>query len=269
MSICMGISGCNTDADAAMFISWVRELYSPSSSSPPFVSSYNDSIAALASGTAGRLHGLVVIAGTGQMAKGLNQRNRGHPSLPLEWTCGGNGGLVDDGSGFGIALDTLRAAFQAADGMGPSTPMLQDVLAHVGGSKAEDIVPWMYDTFSWGHVATVAPIAFRHAGGQEGGAGGGDPVARRIVEKHAGYLVRAALTLVEKLGFGEDEEVPVVLCGGILEQPLMAELVGREVRKALPKARIGHPQVDPAHGAALLAITQAEKRGSGIDGAAV
>ena len=256
----MGISGCNTDADAAMFISWVRELYSPSYS--PLISSYNDSIAALASGTAGHLHGLVLIAGTGQMAKGLNQNNRTHPTLPFEWTCGGNGGLVDDGSGFGIALDTLRAAFQAADGMGPPTPLLADVLAHVRGRTAEDIVPWMYDTFSWGHVATVAPIAFRHAGGVEEGGGGGDPVARGIVEKHAGYLVRAALTLVGKLGFGVEEEVPVVLCGGILEQRLMAELVSREIRKALPKARITHPQVDPAHGAALLAITQTEKGGA-------
>jgi N-acetylglucosamine kinase-like BadF-type ATPase len=241
----MGISGCNTDADAVMFVGWVKELYSPSYC--PIVHSYNDSIAALASGTAGHLHGLVVIAGTGQMAKGLNQRNLHHPTLPREWTCGGNGGLVDDGSGFGIALDTIRAAFQAADGMGPDTPILADVLAHVKGRTAEDIVPWMYNTFSWGHVATVAPIAFKWAAQ--------DAVAMAIIRKHAAYLVRAAVTIVRKLGFDREEAVPVVLCGGILEHQLMAELVSAEVRKELPNAAITHPLVDPAHGAALLAIT--------------
>ena len=247
----MGISGCNTDADAAMFVSWVRELYSPSYC--PIVHSYNDSIAALASGTSGQLHGIVLIAGTGQMAKGLNRHNAGQPSLPGEWTCGGNGGLVDDGSGFGIALDTLRAAFQAADGMGPDTPILPDVLAHVHGSLAEHIVPWMYNSFSWGHVASAAPIAFRHAATSPP-----DPVALAIVRKHAAYHVRAALTIIRKLGFPRDEAVPVVLCGGILEHRLMADLVSAEVRKELPNAAITHPLVDPAHGAALLAITQAK-----------
>ena len=167
----MGISGCNTPTDAAMLEGWVGELFTSTEyEKRPIIRSYNDSVAALVSGTNGELHGIVVIAGTGQMAKGFNKHNlvpvTNHSTttstLPHEWTCGGNGGLVDDGSGFGLALDTIRAAFQAADGMGPATPMLPDVIKHVNGRTAEDIVPWMYNTFSWGHVATVAPIVFRH-----------------------------------------------------------------------------------------------------------
>ena len=76
----------------------------------------------------------------------------------------------------------------------------------------------MYNTFSWGHVATVAPIAFQHATTVPP-----DPVAVAIITKHAGYLVRAAVTIVRKLGFDRGEEVPVVLCGGILEHKLMAD----------------------------------------------
>lgn len=259
-SICMGVSGCNTPADAAMLEGWAAELF-PSSGQRPVIRSYNDAIAALASGTSGELHGIVVIAGTGQMAKGFNKHNlpSSHPSptpLPHEWTCGGNGGLVDDGSGFGLALDTIRAAFQAADGMGPPTPMLADVVAHVKGRTAEDIVPWMYNTFSWGHVASVAPILFRHAA-----ASPADPVAVAILERHSRYLVRAAVTIADKLGFTADDEVVVVLCGGVLEHEMMAKLVSDEVRKKLPKAKFTHPLVDPAHGAALLALTQAKEAG--------
>ena len=262
----MGISGCNTPADAAMLEGWVAELFS-SSEQLPVIRSYNDSIAALASGTNGELHGIVVIAGTGQMAKGFNKHNLTNttnhhsttatsPPPPHEWTCGGNGGLVDDGSGFGLALDTIRAAFQAADGMGPTTPMLADVVQHVSGRTAEDIVPWMYNTFSWGHVATVAPIVFRHAATSPP-----DPVALAIIEKHARYLIRAAVTIADKLAFSPDEQLSVVLCGGILEHAMMARLVSDEVRKRLPRASITHPLVDPAHGAALLAITQAKEAG--------
>ena len=262
----MGVSGCNTPTDAAMLVGWVSELFSSTGGEQrPVITSYNDSIAALASGTSGELHGIVVIAGTGQMAKGFNKHNlptattsitTASSSLHHEWTCGGNGGLVDDGSGFGLALDTIRAAFQAADGMGPPTPMLADVVQHVHGSTAEDIVPWMYNTFSWGHVATVAPIVFRHASSSPP-----DPVAVAIIEKHSRYLIRAAVTIADKLGFTADDAVSVVLCGGILEHAMMARLVGDAVLKRLPRAKITHPLVDPAHGAALLAITQAKEAG--------
>ena len=265
-SVCMGVSGCNTPTDAAMLEGWVGELFS-AASERPVIRSYNDSVAALVSGTNGELHGIVVIAGTGQMAKGFNKHNltpaaapsnhsTASPPLPHEWTCGGNGGLVDDGSGFGLALDTIRAAFQAADGMGPPTPMLASVLKHINGTTAEDIVPWMYNTFSWGHVATVAPIAFHHATTSPP-----DPVAVAIVEKHSRYLIRAAVTIADRLAFSAEEEVCVVLCGGVLEHAMMARLVGEAVRVRLPRAKITHPLVDPAHGAALLALTQAKEAG--------
>ena len=83
-------------------------------------------------------------------------------------------------------------------------------------------------------------------------------MAVAIVEKHSRYLIRAAVTIADKLGFTVDDEVCVVLCGGILEHAMMARLVGDEVRKRLPRAKITHPLVDPAHGAALLAITLAK-----------
>ena len=88
------------------------------------------------------------------------------------------------------------------------------------------------------------------------------PSAVAIIEKHSRYLVRAAVTIADRLGFTADDEVCLVLCGGILEHAMMARLVGDEVRKRLPRAKITHPLVDPAHGAALLAMTQARKAGT-------
>ena len=240
-----------------MLVGWVQELFPSSLLQPPcpVITSYNDSIAALASGTRGELHGVVVIAGTGQMAKGFNRHAAaaGDPSVPSEWTAGGNGCLIDDGSGFGIAVDTLRAAFQAADEMGPPTAMLPDVLAHVKGGDATAIVPWLYDSFSWGHVATVAPIALSHAA-----ASPPDAVALSIVRRHSLYLIRAAVTILRKLHFPPSEPVTVVLCGGILQHELMAGLVREGVKQQFSNAQFTHPLVDPAHGAALLAINQAK-----------
>jgi N-acetylglucosamine kinase-like BadF-type ATPase len=86
-------------------------------SSPPLILAYNDSIGALASGTYGILHGIVCISGTGMICYGCTDTILQIDSTNMiptdgegsEWVCGGNGCLIDYGSGYSIGLDTLRA----------------------------------------------------------------------------------------------------------------------------------------------------------------
>jgi N-acetylglucosamine kinase-like BadF-type ATPase len=109
------------------------------------VHAYNDSIAALVSGTDGaRLEGVVLIAGTGMICKGFTTGGK------EQWTTGGNGALIDKGSGFSIGIAVAHAAFKAFDGMGPPTPLLKATLDFLKIEHAPEIVDW------YAHACTSA-----------------------------------------------------------------------------------------------------------------
>jgi len=151
-SVVLSISGCNSLSDQLRMNRWLLEMLPHSWStlsdapvtSPPagalsggaLIHSYNDSIAALVSGTGGTMEGVVLIAGTGMIAKGFSAGGAN------EWTGGGNGALIDGGSGWALGIAVCRAAFQAHDGMGPPTPLLQATLNFLNVQRPEQIVDW-------------------------------------------------------------------------------------------------------------------------------
>ena len=82
-----------------------------------------DMVTALAGASDAR-PGIIVIGGTGSVAYGQNAA--GETAL-----AGGWGYLMgDEGSGYDIGLQALRAACQAQDGRGPATTLQQLILAH-------------------------------------------------------------------------------------------------------------------------------------------
>ncbi|THF98464.1 hypothetical protein TEA_006727 [Camellia sinensis var. sinensis] len=66
-AVCLGVSGVNHPTDQERILKWLRDIF------PSHVKLYvhNDAVAALASGTLGKLHGCVLIAGTGCIACGF------------------------------------------------------------------------------------------------------------------------------------------------------------------------------------------------------
>ncbi|XP_028105870.1 N-acetyl-D-glucosamine kinase-like isoform X2 [Camellia sinensis] len=71
-AVCLAVSGVNHPTDQQRILSWLREIF------PSHVRLYvqNDAVAALASGTMGKLHGCVLIAGTGTIAYGFTEDGR-------------------------------------------------------------------------------------------------------------------------------------------------------------------------------------------------
>src|SRR5205085_1278058 len=66
--------------------------------------------------------GIVIIAGTGSIVYGRNQRGEAARA-------GGWGHLIgDEGSGYWIGREALAAVMRAEDGRGPSTRMTADIL---------------------------------------------------------------------------------------------------------------------------------------------
>lgn len=248
-AICCAMSGCNSKKDAEVFESMARSVYPPPAN-VPIIHAYNDSVGALASGTMGVLHGVVLIAGTGMIGYG---RNESDSLNAKEWVAGGNGCLVDSGSGYMLGMDAIRAAFAAADGMGPSTLLLNSVLSTINAKEASEIVPWLYQDHEWGRIAALGRLVFDAVDEN-------DEVALNILKRHAEYLVRSATTIIKRLEYNPKETLVVVLNGGLFNYKLFFQLVNDGIVAQYPFVQCILPKVNPAHGAALLAKQQAEKK---------
>ncbi|CAA3032010.1 N-acetyl-D-glucosamine kinase-like [Olea europaea subsp. europaea] len=71
-AVCLGVSGVNHPTDQEMILNWIRDIFPGNVK----IRVENDAVAALASGTMGKLHGCVLIAGTGCISYGFREDGR-------------------------------------------------------------------------------------------------------------------------------------------------------------------------------------------------
>lgn len=236
-AVCIGASGVDRPDDRARMQSWLGEL---APQATPAI--HNDAVVALAAGTGGDLYGLVLIAGTGMIVYGFDRSGR-------SVRAGGTGALLGDrGSGYAIGADALAAVMWAADGRGPQTALTGAILAHLGLEHPQALIPWTYTDLAWERFAGVAPVVFRCAAD-------GDAVAVALVDRAAAGLAVAVRAVAEKLAF--DDGVPLVMAGGLLRPGPYAQLVAEKVVGLGLDCETVHPEVEPAVGAALLALRSA------------
>ena len=82
--------------------------------------------------------GVVVIAGTGSIAYGRNERNQAARA-------GGWGYMLgDEGSGYWIGRAALRAVLREADRRGPATQLTGLLLNYYGVARAQDLIHQVY-----------------------------------------------------------------------------------------------------------------------------
>jgi N-acetylglucosamine kinase-like BadF-type ATPase len=187
-------------------------------------------------GALGRRMGLLVLAGTGSLAYGVNSARQS--ALAGAW-----GYLVgDEGSGYWLGAEGLRAVLRAADGRGSKTALHDILLPALGLAKAQDVIPWLYG----GPVARTTEIAGLASLLLET-ARTGDSCAAEIVSRAADELALAARAVMERL---QMREPPIALAGGLLSasNPLSDALCARLGLADLPR-----PLYSPVMGAVLLA----------------
>ncbi|XP_015880663.3 uncharacterized protein LOC107416657 isoform X2 [Ziziphus jujuba] len=241
-AVCLAVSGVNHPTDQQRILNWLRDIF------PSHVGLYvqNDAVAALASGTLGKLHGCVLIAGTGTIAYGFTEDGR-------EARAAGAGPVLGDwGSGYGIAAQALTAVIKAYDGRGPLTLLTSSILKRLGLSSPDELIGWTYADPSWARIAALVPVVISCAEA-------GDEVANRILYDSVLELASSVKAVVQRLGLcGEDGngKFPLVMVGGVLEANRRWD-IGKEVIKCISKDYPGalaiRPKVEPAVGAALLA----------------
>ncbi len=237
-TVVAGLAGMHVQADYDRFTLLMHRLL-PSSQ----VHICNDGQVALAGATGGA-PGVVVVAGTGSIAYGMDRPGR-------YLRCGGWGYIIDDeGSAYAITLAALHAASRAADGRtGPSSLMTAFGEA-VGVPTFDDILRPVYGppVLTRHQLAALAPLVTRCAAD-------GDAVARQVLVEAGQDLAALALTLLRQCA-AADEAYPVAYTGGVWTAGEFVLGPFRErVLAAYPRVALQPPLLSPAAGAVLLGIS--------------
>lgn len=200
----------------------------------------NDATLLLAAGTPAGW-GLAVIAGTGSIAFVKSEAGE-------LGRCGGWGYLMgDEGSAYRIAVQGLRAACRAFDGVGAATRLTADFVRAMDLNEAPDFIPAVYrGAWDRAAIAGLAPLVLE-------AAEAGDAPAGQIVLEEATELARTAAGAVKANGL-PTANLPVALAGGVLT---FNESYRRRFLAALGDCGIRPGPVeivtDPALGAVVLA----------------
>jgi glucosamine kinase len=237
--ICLGIAGVDRAEDAAIIRSIMRRI---GNKAPVLV--VNDALIALEAG-AGDGPGIVVIAGTGSICYGRN--DRGHAARAGGWGYI----LADEGSGWWMGQRAIQAVMRQADGRGPATSLTPRVLAYFGVTDPALVVHEVYYHDPRRRlIAGLGPAV-------QASVDEGDPVAREIVADAAGELALAARSVAEKLEM-RGAQFPLVLSGGAFRvvTSLLADLTSR-VAEVVPRGQPRLLDVEPAMGAVRLAVAEA------------
>ncbi|MBM4087273.1 MAG: ATPase [Planctomycetes bacterium] len=203
----------------------------------------HDAAIALA-GATGCKPGVIVLAGTGSVAFGMNADGQ-------QVRSGGLGHLLgDEGSAYWIGLRALNAAARALDGRGPETLMAAKLTAQLGASNLMGIVDGIYRTYK--DKSNVA--AFARLAGEAAAAG--DRLAQEILAEAGRELALAANAVARRL-WPPAQPFELAYAGGVFN---LGEAVLRsfrdEVLQSTPHARIGAARHKPVVGAVMLALKE-------------
>jgi N-acetylglucosamine kinase-like BadF-type ATPase len=185
--------------------------------------------------------GVVVIAGTGSIAIGVNEKGE-------QARAGGFGPtLSDEGSGYYIAQRALKAVVSSFDGRSPRTTLAERICKRLGVAGPSDLPGVIYNSDS--EPVEIAPLAeLVDQAAQEG-----DEVAQQILTSAGRELGRLASSVIEKLGLSS-RAFRVACVGSVFRS---GEIVLQPLREAVltvaPQAEVGPPLYPPAIGAARLA----------------
>ena len=233
---CFGLAGVGRESDRDLLLPAIEKLELADR-----IILVHDAAIALAGATAGQ-PGVVVLAGTGAMAFGMNSKGGTRRA-------GGWGNiLADEGSAYYIGRRALAAACRAYDGRGPETVLVSKLMEHFGLDNFTDIVRKIYkEEASPQKIASLAPLVSQLAEA-------GDRIAAEILKDAAEELALAARAVIKCLNM-EDEEFQVAASGSVFKAgELLLTPFAESVKSIAPRAEVIAPRFEPAIGAVLLAL---------------
>ncbi|MFE7093552.1 N-acetylglucosamine kinase [Streptomyces erythrochromogenes] len=206
---------------------------------------HNDTFALLRAGLppGAEPRGVAVVCGAGINCVGMTPDGR-TARFPAVGRISG-----DWGGGGGLAEEALWFAARAEDGRGAPTALARALPARLGHDSMASLIEAVHlGDVPHGRRHELAPVLFEVAAA-------GDPVALALVHRQADEVVAMAVVALGRLGL-LDEEVPVVLGGGVLaaRHPGLDERIAACLAERAPLARITVVAAPPVLGAGLLGL---------------
>ena len=186
-------------------------------------------------GAHGKRYGILILSGTGSSACGINGSGESVHA-------GGWGYLIgDEGGGYWLGLQSLKAAANAADGFEEKTELYQKIFQNLNIYHPGDLISWTYNTETTNRkIAQISELVLEVASF-------GDPVATKIVESGAEHLFQLYLNLVDRLNFIDP---PVMFAGRLLTSKTLLQQL---MMKKIGLKNVPCPKYSPVAGAALMA----------------
>ena len=194
--------------------------------------------------------GLVVIAGSGSIAYGRNERDQ-------TARAGGWGPVVsDEGSGDWIGRAAVSLSLRAHDA-GETTSFLPAIMNTWHLATYDDVVR-LVGSMPPPDFAALFPHVSQHAQS-------GDDLARGILLRAAGELAEICHIVLRRLWPYEKTSAEVAMCGGVFRNSaIVREAFTEVVRSRRPHVRVALSERDPVEGA--LALARGKARPSSIFG---
>jgi N-acetylglucosamine kinase-like BadF-type ATPase len=241
-AVVLALAGAGSEQNRETIKKAVNELFQNDGMQPPPLFIETDARAALEGAFDGG-PGVVVIAGTGSIVIGKNTKGE-------LLTVGGWGRLLgDEGSGYSLGREALRAVTLQMDKRGEATKLKQKLASIHQWEHREDIIKAIYqDKFELSRLAGVVLEA----------AAENDLVSQKIVASAALLLAEQVRVVVLQMGILR--KVGLVMVGSLIDhENVYSNTLHMKLMKLLPQVEVRQPAHSPAHGAVLMALGRTKK----------
>ena len=184
--------------------------------------------------------GIVAVAGTGSVVMG---KSAGGEAISI----GGWGRVIgDEGSGYFIGLEALKAVSREIDARGEAGRLRVSIASRFGLDTRDRIIAAVYrEKFD---IPSVAPAVLD-------AAEAGDAVALGILTRAATELTAQIVAAISRLGL--ENGTGVVMTGGLIDHDtIYARMMADALKRQAPGADIRAPLNGPEHGALLMATAR-------------
>lgn len=237
-AVCLGLAGLRTDKDRARVLGAAAAVW-------PDVpceacADLETALAAAPPSTAdGARTRVLVLSGTGSCCFG--RRADGHPLR-----VGGWGHLLgDDGSGYAIAIESLRRSIARLDHTGTWPRLGQDILRTLQFNEPDDLIDWV-QAAEKKDIAKLAVTSFEAWERR-------DEIASEILDEAAGSLAGNAAACARRIARLGDR-VEFILAGSVLlKQPAFCTLLARKLKELWPDGVLIPMDRESAWGAVRIA----------------
>jgi len=178
--------------------------------------------------------GVLVIAGTGSIAYGRN--TEGETARAGGW----GHAISDEGSGYWIGAEAIRAALRARD-RGDDSKLLRELMQAIEATNVDDFIIRANATPTPDFAALVPAVL--------AASDRGDVLATKVLEQSGFELARLSEIVIHRLSANSDE-IPVATHGGVLaSSEQVRKSFVRELRSGNPHVVFPSQTIDPARGA--------------------